>query len=215
MRYRSRLDELDAAEALIEQHRKFVTILYTDIVGSTAMGKHLEPEENTEVIEPALERFTLQIEKQGGRVARYEGDGFKAVFGDPVTRERDAKMAVRAGLKILEAAQEYAEELEAEWEIRGFNVRVGVNTGWVSRGGKSEGEDTLRGMTVNLAKRVETAAPPGGLLISENTYLQVKGNFEVDPADSIEAKGFEDPVDVYLVLSAIPLDFSLNDPWRG
>ena len=205
------LDELDAAEALIEQHRKFVTILYTDIVGSTAMGKHLEPEENTEVIEPALQRFTLQIEKQGGRVARYEGDGFKAVFGDPVTRERDAKMAVRAGLKILEAAQEYAEELEAEWEIRGFNVRVGVNTGWVSRGGKSEGEDTLRGMTVNLAKRVETAAPPGGLLISENTYLQVKGNFEVDPADSIEAKGFEDPVDVYLVLSAIPLTFSLND----
>ena len=204
------LDELEPADEPVDQYRKFVTILYTDIVGSTAMGKHLELEENTEVIEPALQRFTLQIEKHGGRVARYEGDGFKAVFGDPVTRERDAEMAVFAGLKILAAAQEYAEELEAEWGIQGFNVRVGVNTGWVARGGKSEGGDTLRGMTVNLAKRVESAAPKGGLLISNNTYRQVKGIFEVEPAGRIEAKGFEDPVDVYLVVGVRPPAFRLQ-----
>jgi tetratricopeptide (TPR) repeat protein len=157
-----------------------------------------------------LQRLALRIEEHGGRVTRYEGDGFKAVFGDLVTRERDAEMAVKAGLKILETAQEYAEELEAEWGIHGFNVRVGVNTGWVARGGKSEGEDTLRGLTVNLAKRVESAAPPGGLLISDNTYRQVKGIFDVEPAGRIEAKGFEDPVDVYLVLGVRPPVFRLQ-----
>ena len=204
------LDELAAADEPIDQNRKFVTILYTDIVGSTAMGQHLELEENTEVIEPALQRLAFQIEEYDGRVARYEGDGFKAVFGDPVTRERDAEMAVRAGLKILETAQEYAEEIEAKWEIQGFNVRVGVNTGWVAKGGKSEGEDTLRGMTVNMAKRVESAAPQGGLLISQYTFRHVRGIFDVQPLGQIEAKGFDEPVDGYLVLGVKPPAFRLR-----
>jgi len=183
-----------------DPQRQFVTILITDIVGSTKIGQGLEPEENLEILDGALQRMVMPIEQYGGRVLRFQGDGIKAVFGDPNVHENDAEMAVRAGLGILAVAQDYASELEAEWHISGFNVRVGVNTGWVAKDpGGTEGEDTFKGLTVNLAARLQDAAPVGGLLIAEYTYQQVCGLFEIEPLDPIEAKGFPEMVNVYLV----------------
>ena len=207
---KKQLDELQAAEAALEQHRKLVTMLFTDIVGSTEIGQQLEPEEIIEVMEAALQRLAIHVKEHGGRVTRFMGDGFKAIFGDPVAREDDAERAVRAGLAILRESQAYAAEIESKWKISGFDVRVGVNTGMVAVGGSTEAEDTVMGLTVNLGARMETAAPPGGLLISHNTYRQVKGIFEVEPAGTIEAKGFDQPVAVYLVMGVKPLAFRLQ-----
>ena len=207
---KKQLEELQAAEAALEQHRKLVTMLFTDIVGSTEIGQQLEPEEIIEVMETALQRLAVHVKEHGGRVTRFMGDGFKAIFGDPVAREDDAERAVRAGLAILREAQAYAAEIEAKWKISGFNVRVGVNTGMVAVGGSTEAEDTVMGLTVNLGARMESAAPPGGLLISYNTYRQIKGIFELESFGKIEAKGFDQPVAVYLVVGVKPTVFRLQ-----
>jgi class 3 adenylate cyclase len=106
-------------------------------------------------------------------------------------------MAVRAGLGILAASREIAQELEQERGIPGFQFRVGINTGLVVSGGLTEGEDTTGGETVNLAARLESAAPPGGLLISHATYRHIRGIFNVEKAGPVKAKGFPEhqPID--------------------
>jgi class 3 adenylate cyclase/tetratricopeptide (TPR) repeat protein len=193
-----------------EQQRKMVTVLFADIVGSTRMIRDLDPEESMEVMDGALKRMEVPIEEHGGHVTRFMGDGFMAVFGAPMAHENDAEMAVRAGLGILEVAQEQAKEIEDEWGIHDFQVRVGINTGLVALGGLTEAEDTLMGSTVNLATRIESAAQPGCLLISHDTYRHVRGVFDVEPQESMKAKGFDEPVLVYLVKRAKPRTFRVH-----
>jgi class 3 adenylate cyclase len=155
----------------------------------------------------ALKRLAAPVEAHGGHVTRFQGDGFKAVFGLPVAHENDPEQAVRAGLEILAVAAEIAQELETERGISDFKVRVGVNTGLVASGGETEADDTVMGRAVNLAARLESAAPPGGLLISHFTYRHVRGVFDVDVLPPIRAKGFDKPVEVYLVKRAKPRSF--------
>jgi predicted ATPase/class 3 adenylate cyclase len=173
-----------------------------DIVGSTKLGRKLDPEDEMEIVEEAMKRLTAPVTDHGGRVARFTGDGFKSVFGIPVGHENDAEEAVRAGLEILRVAKIYAKELENERQIHNFQVRVGIDTGLVVAGGRSEGEDTIKGTPVNLGVRTESAAPPGGLLITHNTYQHIRGLFDLEPMPPIEAKGFDQPVQVYLVTRA-------------
>jgi class 3 adenylate cyclase len=185
------LAELEGRSKSPHQQRKFATILFVDVVGSTQLGQHLEPDEVLEVMDAALKRLAAPVEKHGGHVTRFQGDGFKAVFGVPVAHENDPEMAVRAGLGILEISQEIATEWEHQHDIPGFQVRVGVNTGLVASGGETEAEDTIMGRAVNLAARLESAAPPGGLLISHFTYQHVRGVFDVDVLPPVQAKGFD------------------------
>jgi len=159
----------------LEQQRKLATILFTDVVGSTRIAQQLDPEEVVDLMDAALKRLAGPVEGHGGHVTRFQGDGFKAVFGLPVAHENDPEMAIRAGLGILETAQEIAKELERDRGIPSFQVRVGINTGLVAAGGQTEAEDTVMGEAVNLAARLESAAPPGALLISHNTYRHVRG----------------------------------------
>ena len=193
----------------LEQQRKLATILFTDVVGSTRIAQQLDPEEVVDLMDGALKRLAGPVEGHGGHVTRFQGDGFKAVFGLPVAHENDPEMAIRAGLGILETAQEIAKELERDRGIPSFQVRVGINTGLVAAGGQTEAEDTVMGEAVNLAARLESAAPPGGVLISHDTYRHVRGVFDVEPLDPIQAKGFPDPVPVYLVKRARPWSLRL------
>ena len=111
---RQKLAELEAQVGIAEQispqiptrQRKLVTLLYMDVVGSTAMTQHLDPEDTLEIMDNALPRLAGPIESHGGHVTRFTGDGFKAIFGDPVVREDDPKQAIRAGLEVLKTAQE-------------------------------------------------------------------------------------------------------------
>jgi class 3 adenylate cyclase/tetratricopeptide (TPR) repeat protein len=197
---RKQLEELNTAGKA--QHRKLVTILFMDIVGSTEMVRLLDPEDNLAIMDTALNRLSEPVEEHGGRVTRYMGDGFLAVFGLPVANENDPVMAVHAGLGILAMAEAYAGEVEEKWDVEGFSVRVGIDTGPVVAGGRSEGEDTIAGSAVNLAARLESAALPGTLLISRHTYQHVRGAFEFQPHEPVQAKGFPEPVQVYKVLRA-------------
>ena len=118
-----------------QRKRKLVTLLYMDVVGSTAITQHLDPEDNLEMMEKALLRLVEPIQDHGGRITRYTGDGFKALFGDPIAKEDDPEQAIRAGLKILEVSKEVAQEIEKEWGIEDFQVRIGIDTGLAALGG--------------------------------------------------------------------------------
>ena len=192
------------------RQRKLVTLLYMDVVGSTAMTQHLDPEDTLDIMDNALPRLAAPVESHGGHITRYTGDGFKAVFGDPVVREDDPEQTIRAGLEIQDVAKSLAKELRSEWEIDDFHVRIGIDTGLAALGGQTEAEDTVMGRVVNLAVRIESAAPPGGLLISHNTYRHVRGVFNVEPQEPIMAKGFPEPVPVYLVESIKPRAFRVR-----
>ena len=184
------------------RQRKLVTLLFMDVVGSTEMTQHLDPEDTMEIMDDALRNLAVPVELHSGHVTRFMGDGFMAVFGNPIAREDDPEQAIRAGLDILKVAQVLADELDTQWNIPGFQVRVGINTGLAVLGGYTEAEDTIMGRSVNLAARMESAAPPGGLMISHDTYRHVRGVFDVEPQEPVVAKGFQEPVPVYLVESA-------------
>jgi class 3 adenylate cyclase/tetratricopeptide (TPR) repeat protein len=215
---RQKLTDLEAnAESSVEKtpemptrQRKLVTLLYMDVVGSTAMTQHLDPEDTLEIMDNSLPRLAAPVEVHRGHVTRYTGDGFKAVFGDPISREDDPEQAIRAGLEILQDALSLAQELQADWGIKDFQVRIGIDTGLAALGGQTEAEDTIMGRVVNLAARIESAAPPGGLLISHNTYRHVRGVFTVEPQEPITAKGFPEPVPVYLVKEIKPRAFRVR-----
>lgn len=192
------------------RQRKLATVLFMDIVNSTSITRHLDPEDTLTILDTALQRLAVPVYAHGGRVTRFMGDGFLALFGAPVARENEPEMGVRAGLQILAEAQEYAREVESEWEIQDFYVRVGINTGMVIIGGDSEAENTIMGTTVNLAARLERAAEPGTLLISQQTYQHIRSLFDVQPLAPISAKGFADPIQVYRVDQIKPSAFHMS-----
>ena len=207
---RARLAEL--LGELPEQQRKLVTLLFMDIVNSTPIVRQLDPEEALEVMDSTLKRLAAPVEARGGRVTRYMGDGFKAVFGLPLAREDDPEQAVMAGLEIQGKASEIAMQIQARLGRAGFQVRVGINAGRVATGGLTELEDTVMGSPVNLAARMQTAAPPGGVLISHDTYHHVRGIFEVTPLEPLLPKGFDRPVKVYRIERRKPRAFGLRTP---
>src|ERR1700740_2326836 len=151
---------LAPAAAPAREERKVVTILFTDLVGSTARAEGLDPEDAGATLSPYYARLRAELERHGGTVEKFIGDAVMAVFGAPVAHEDDAERAVRAALAIRDAV---SGELE---------IRTAVNTGeaLVALGARpSEGEGMVSGDVVNTAARLQSAAPVNGILVSEST----------------------------------------------
>lgn len=206
----ARLAALRAESALAArpaQTLKQVTVLFVDIVGSTAMSQQLDAEDLHAIFDGALAAYTRVVEQWHGRVLQYAGDGLLAAFGTQNSREDDAECAVRAGLAVLEAARQQAQALLAQHGVAGFNVRVGAHTGPVLLGGGVDAEGSIRGSVVSLAARMEQLAPPGGLRIHHDTYRHVRGVFNVTAEAPLLVKGSADPQPTYLVHSAKPRAF--------
>ncbi len=201
---REKLASLHTPPAAPEQQRKLLTVLFADIVGSTQVGKDRDPEQLLEIMDGALQALAKPVARRHGRVTRFMGDGFIAFFGLPLAYEDDAERAVLAGLEILQVARRVSADLSEKYQISGFDVRVGINSGLVATGGFSEAEDTVMGLTVNLAQRLESAAPAGGLLISQSTHRLVEGLFAVRPVEPVTAKGFDQAVPAFLVQGSLP-----------
>ena len=191
------------------QRRRQISVLFVDIVGSTSLLQGVDPEDALVIVGVALRRFADLIEAAGGRVLRYTGDGLKAAFGSEYIREDDAERAVAAGLAILAAARQHAAQLQGNVGIEDFAVRVGINTGDVVLGGGAEADHTAMGHAVNVAARLEQAAPPGRLLIGERTGALVRGRFEVQPQALLHVKGVSEPVKSYVVERSRPREFKL------
>ncbi|HUF39626.1 MAG TPA: tetratricopeptide repeat protein [Anaerolineales bacterium] len=209
--------ELQAGERVAdtppEQHRKLATILFLDIAEHTSLISGLDPEENYAIIEEALVRMNRQVVEAGGHATRFTGDGFKAIFGHPVAHDNDPEMAVRAALGILDVTEAYARELKATHGIEIFQVRIGIDTGLVLIGGILEEENTVKGEAVNLASRLEAAAPLQSVLISGNTHRLVRGIFDFEALPPLALKGIDHPVTAFRVTGIREQAF--RDPTRG
>ncbi|MFN8232374.1 MAG: ABC transporter substrate-binding protein [Actinomycetota bacterium] len=179
------------------EERRVVTVLVADLVGSTALGERLDPEELRVVVGDAVARMVGAVEAFGGTVKDLAGDGIFALFGAPTAHEDDPERAIRAGLRIVEDVGEYAHEVERAWSIAGFGVRVGVNsgpvvTGIVGGGGRVEYGAT--GDTVNVAARLQSVAEPGQVLVGDATRRLSGPAFTWDPPVELSLKGKADPV---------------------
>jgi len=197
---RAELAPLQSEPAAQASRLKHVSVLFLDVVGSTALASQLDAEDLQAVVDGLLTRCTAVVEAHRGRVLQYAGDSLLAVFGAERTEEDDAERAVRAGLALLaEGRLEGARVLQRHGHA-GFDVRVGVHSGGVLLGGGVDTEGSIRGVTVHIAARMEQTAPSGGLRISRETYRQVRGMFEVRPEAPMAIKGVDELVTTYLVL---------------
>ncbi len=182
--------------------RKVVTTLFLDVIGSTNLAEHMDPEDWTLIMNRAFDLLSpIIIEKYEGAIARLLGDAILAFFGAPVAHADDPVRAVRAALDLLEATRAYAEDVRAKHGIE-FAVRVGLNSGPVvvgDVGSDLKFEYTAMGDAVNLAARMQSAARPMTVLISENTYRFVAPVFDCADLGRIDVKGKTEPVRVYEV----------------
>ncbi len=182
-----------------EQQLRQVTVLFADIVGSTALSQHLDPEDVNLVIDGALQRLTAIVEAHAGKVLQYAGDSLLAVFGAEKAHEDDPVRAVRAGLAIVDEGRALQARVQQRHGLDGFDVRVGIHTGGVLLGGGVDGEHSIRGMPVNIAARMEQTAPAGAVRISHDTYHLVRGLFEVEEQPPLQVKGSDSELITYLV----------------
>ncbi len=203
-------ERLVATRGQVPGERRLVTILFTDVKGSTAMAETLDPEDVMEIMSGAFELLIEPIVRHEGTVARLMGDAVLAFFGAPLSHEDDAPRACLAALEIVAGVRQYAARLEQERGLTGFNVRVGINTGLVvvgEVGSDLRVEYTAMGDAINLAARLEQNAPPGSVLISQDTYRHVHGLFDVVPQEPLAVKGKAEPVQTYVVERARPRAF--------
>ncbi len=175
-----------SAEPSREQ-RKVVTILFCDLVGSTALGESTDPEALRARMRRYFEDLRVILERHGGTVEKFVGDAVMAVFGIPVSHEDDALRAVRA-----------ASEMQAAIAVHGLEARIGVNTGEVVVGGESE--TLVTGDAVNVAARLEQAAGPGETFIGSETRSLVRDGVQVEVVEPLALKGKAEPVAAFRLL---------------
>jgi ABC-type oligopeptide transport system substrate-binding subunit/class 3 adenylate cyclase len=193
-------------DAGIREERKVVTALFADLVGSTALGERLDPEEVKLIVGEAVARIIAAVEEFGGTVKDLAGDGVLALFGAPVAHEDDAERAVRAGLRIVAAVGAYGHEVETAWGVEGFAVRVGLATGPAVLGLLGAGsrvEYGAVGDAVNVAARLQAHAQPGTVLVGSITQRLVEALFRWGPVSSFEVKGKAEPVTAAEVLEPV------------
>ncbi|MEN3312144.1 MAG: hypothetical protein V7645_1473, partial [Actinomycetota bacterium] len=184
-----------------QEVRKTVTIVFSDLKGSTAMAEKLDSEAVREVMSRYFDEMRGALERHGGTIEKYIGDAIMAVFGLPRVHEDDALRAVRAAVEMRERLAALNEELDQRWGVTIGN-RTGVNTGEVVAGDVTTGQRLVTGDTVNTAARLEQAAPTCEVLIGEATYRLVRHAVEVEPVEPLELKGKAERVPAYRLVSA-------------
>ncbi len=209
---REKLAGLDADQVVEE--RKQVTILFADLAGFTAMSADMDPEEVHTIQKAYFSRSRKAIERHGGVVEKFIGDAVMAVFGVPTAYEDDPERAIRAALDMQAAMGELNQDLADDSMLYGDqaglarSLRIGVNTGRVVISFMGGAEDFVAvGDTVNVTSRLESVAPPGGILISNACYRHVRGVFGVEPREPLFVKGKTDALQTYLVQRAKPRAF--------
>ena len=183
---------LESPTASPREIRKTVTVVFTDVTGSTAMGERLDPESLRRVMSRYFVTMREVLERHGGKVEKFIGDAIVAVFGVPSVHEDDALRAVRAAADMRVALASLNEELQSDWGVT-IAVRTGVNTGEVVAGDPVAGEALVIGDAVNVAARLEQAAAPGEILIGASTHRLVRNAVVVEPLEEMLLKGKADP----------------------
>jgi class 3 adenylate cyclase len=172
----------------LPEERRWVTVLFADISGYTAMAERMDAELVKAMVDRCLRRLGQEVERFGGTVDKYIGDNVMAIFGAPVAHEDDAERAIRAALAMQEAIVEVDPELQ---------LRVGINTGDVLAGSVAEGGYTVIGDTVNVAARLQAAAEIGTITVGERTMRATGTAVEYKELEPLILKGKAEPVCAY------------------
>jgi class 3 adenylate cyclase len=194
-------EKILTSRAALEGERKVVTVLFADCAGFTALSSRLDPEALHDLMDGCFQRVLHAVHRYEGTVNQFTGDGVMALFGAPIAHEDHAVRAVAAALAIQHALGEYGPTVRAQCGID-FALRIGLNSGAVVVG--RIGDDlrmdyTAQGETVNLAARLQSAAPPGGILIGEATHRLVERYIVTEDAGLLDLKGFARPVRAFAV----------------
>jgi class 3 adenylate cyclase/tetratricopeptide (TPR) repeat protein len=186
-----------------DEARKVVTVFFTDVADSTALGDQLDPELLRRVMWRYFDVVQGVLERHGGTVEKFIGDAVMAVFGVPVVREDDALRAVRAAVELGDALEALDAELSREHGIR-IAARTGINTGEVIVGGGRPDQKLATGDAVNVAARLEQAAAPGEVLLGAATYAAIADAVDAEPAPPVAAKGKSEPLVAYRLAGLRP-----------
>ena len=179
--------------------RRVVTVLFSDLAGSTALSDELDPESLRQLMTRYFREMAEVIRRHGGTTEKFIGDAIMAVFGVPLLHEDDAIRAVRAAIEMRHALQGLNEEFEGHWGVR-IVTRTGVNTGEVIAGDPSRGESFVVGEAVNVAARLEQAAGPDQIVIGGGTYRLVRDVAATAPIAPLRVKGKSEPVAAWNLL---------------
>ena len=180
--------------------RRIVTVIFTDLVGSTALGERLDPETLRELLDRYFDAMRVCLEHHGGTIEKYIGDAIMAVFGIPRAREDDALRAIRAAHEMSRALEALNEDLASGWGVTLAN-RTGVYTGEIVAGDPATGQRLVTGDAVNTAARLEQAASSNEILVGESTYRLVRHAGTFEATAPVKAKGKAEPVRAYRLVS--------------
>ena len=176
------------------EERRVVTVIFVDLVGFTAQAEKLDAEDVRAILKPYHDRVRQEIESFGGGVEKFIGDAVMGIFGAPLAHGDDAERAVRAALVVR--------DILAAGDLQ---VRIAVNTGeaFVALDARpAYGESMIAGDVVNTASRLQNAAPVGGIIVGEETYLATRDAIEYEPAPPVLAKGKEQALPVWVAVRA-------------
>jgi class 3 adenylate cyclase len=199
---RARLNQLTAATR--SEAMKLVTVVFSDLVGFTALSEAMDPEDVRELTAGYFRAWTEAVESRGGIVEKVIGDAVMSVFGLPVAWEDDATRAVDAAWWMVTGGLASIHT--------GLTMRVGVNTGrtLASTLDERRGDFVVVGDVVNTASRLQAAAPVGGVLLSEETWRLVRKSFRADPQPPLQVKGKREPLRTFVVAGAQSHRFRLD-----
>ncbi len=193
-----------------EEQRKIVSVLFADLVGFTSTSESVDHEDMRRILADYFAGSKATIERYGGVVEKFIGDAVVGVFGAPVSRGDDAERAVRAALGIPQMIA----DLDTRTPGVDLQVRVAVNTGETMVAVDPLGQDEVLvvGDVVNTASRLQSAAPPGRVLVGEATYHATSRAISYEPVEPISAKGKRDPVPAWLAVEPVG---ALSAPLAG
>ncbi|RMF01756.1 MAG: adenylate/guanylate cyclase domain-containing protein, partial [Chloroflexi bacterium] len=197
-----------------QAERRQLTVMFCDVVGSTALSEQLDPEELREVIQAYQQTAVQAVNRFGGTVAQYLGDGILVYFGYPAAHENDAQRAVLAGLQVVGQMAALNRRLQQTINrLDDLAVRVGIHTGLVVVGQVGAGDTRVQlaiGETTNVAARLQSLARPNSVVISPATLRLVQGFFVIEPAGEHTLKGIRRPMPVYRVVQEAPVPTRLH-----
>lgn len=181
------------------QSRKVITVLFADVVSSTALAERLDPEALRDVMNRCFRAMRTTIERHGGVVEKFVGDAVMAVFGIPTVHEDDALRAVRAGLDMQQAIAALDTQLRDRLG-EAIQIRVGINTGEVIVGADLDDPASVIGDAVNAAARLEKLAPPGGVVIGGPTCRLVGPAVIAEPLGDVDLRGRTERLEALCVI---------------
>jgi class 3 adenylate cyclase len=193
---------LAADEAAPQEERRFISVLFVDLVGFTARAEQLDPEDVRAILTPYHDTVRREIESFGGVVEKFVGDAVMSVFGAPTAYGDDAERAVRAALAVRDSV---AALNDGDGRLD-LQIRIAVNTGeaLVSLGARpSMGESMVAGDVVNTASRLQQAAPVNGIIVGRETFASTRAAIKYEPAQPVEAKGKAALVPAWIAITAM------------